>query len=96
MHGKEDNSTFSFDVREFTVRLIKYFVEGFVVAVAAYAFPGNKKSFEEVVIIGLVAAATFALLDLFAPSVGATVRQGAGFGIGANLVGFPGGAPMLA
>ena len=39
----------------------------------------------------LVAAATFAVLDLFAPnsSVASAARQGAGFGIGANLVGFP-------
>ena len=41
--------------------------------------------------IGLTAAATFALLDMYAPSVGHTVRQGAGFGIGANLVQFPAG-----
>ena len=31
----------------------------------------------------------FALLDVLAPSVGVTTRQGAGFGLGANLVGFP-------
>jgi len=85
-------SNFSFDLKEFIVRLLKYFVEGFVVSIAAYFFPG-KKNFEEVVLIGLVAAATFAILDLFAPSIGATARSGAGFGIGANLVGFP-GAPM--
>jgi hypothetical protein len=39
--------------------------------------------------LALVAAAVFALLDVLAPSVGATARQGAGFGLGANLVGFP-------
>ena len=37
----------------------------------------------------LVAAAVFALLDVLAPSIGVTARQGAGFGLGANLVGFP-------
>lgn len=91
--NKQTSANFSFDIKEFVVRLIKYFVEGFVVSVAAYFFPG-KKSAEEVVLIGLVAAATFALLDLFAPSVGATARSGAGFGIGANLVGFPGAMAM--
>ena len=35
------------------------------------------------------AAATFALLDMYAPSVGSAARQGTGFGIGANLAGFP-------
>ena len=47
-------------------------------------------SWEEVLMIALTAAATFALLDMYAPSVGATARQGAGFGIGAGLVQWPG------
>ncbi len=40
---------------------------------------------------GLVVAgaAVFAVLDLVSPSIGVTARQGAGFGLGANLVGFP-------
>ena len=36
----------------------------------------------------LADAAVFAVLDIFSPSIGVTARQGAGFGIGANLVGF--------
>ena len=44
---------------------------------------------EEVLAVAIVAAVTFALLDLLAPSIGLTARQGAGFGLGANLVGFP-------
>jgi hypothetical protein len=50
---------------------------------------------EDILLIGMISAATFAVLDLFAPSIGSSVRSGAGFGIGANLVGFPGGAPMI-
>jgi hypothetical protein len=42
-----------------------------------------------VAILALTAAAVFAILDVLAPSVGVTARQGAGFGLGANLVGFP-------
>jgi hypothetical protein len=45
--------------------------------------------FQEVIAIAIVAAAVFAVLDLVSPSIGVTARQGAGFGIGANLVGFP-------
>ena len=37
--------------------------------------------------IGLVAAATFAVLDLYAPAVALGARQGSGFGIGQSLVG---------
>ena len=39
--------------------------------------------------IAITAAATFALLDMFAPSISISARQGAGLGIGANLVGWP-------
>jgi len=44
---------------------------------------------EEIAIIALMAAATFSILDTFIPTMGVTARSGAGFGIGANLVGFP-------
>jgi ABC-type Co2+ transport system permease subunit len=78
------------DAREILTRLCKYIVEGFVVAVAAFVIPKSNPKVEEVVIIGLTAAATFAILDMFAPSVMvASVKQGVGLGIGASLVGWP-------
>lgn len=83
------SNSISFDGTELLVRLLKYCFEGAVTAFAAYWIPGRKLDAEEVLIIALVAAATFAVLDLFAPSIGATVRSGAGWGIGMNLVGFP-------
>ncbi len=89
-------SEVSFDWSEIRSRLVKYLVEGLMVAVAAFYIPRRGKSgksllsIEESVLIGLTAAATFALLDTFSPSVGNTVRQGAGFGIGAGLVQWPG------
>ncbi len=43
----------------------------------------------KIAIIALMAAATFSILDTFVPTMGASARSGAGFGIGANLVGFP-------
>jgi hypothetical protein len=46
---------------------------------------------EEIVLLALTAAATFSILDTYVPSIAVTTRSGAGFGIGANLVGFPGG-----
>lgn len=39
--------------------------------------------------IAITAAATFALLDVYSPSIASAARQGTGFGIGANLTGFP-------
>jgi ABC-type Co2+ transport system permease subunit len=80
-----------FDLQELIKRIIKYLVEGLMVAIAAYAIPKHSLKVEEVIIIALTAAATFAVLDVFVPAMGSSARGGAGFGIGANLVGFPGG-----
>ena len=71
-------------------RFFKYVAEGLMVAIAAYVFPKKKMNPDEIIMIALVASATFAILDMYAPTIGATARQGAGFGIGATLVGFPG------
>lgn len=79
----------AFSLMEFVKRLLKYLVEGLVVAIAAYTIPAKKLDLQEVGVIALSAAATFALLDLFAPTISYAARQGAGFGMGANLVGFP-------
>jgi ABC-type Co2+ transport system permease subunit len=70
-------------------RAVKYIFEGLAVAVAAYLLPGKVLKLSEIAMISLVAMATFAILDIYAPSVGASARTGAGFGIGAGLVGFP-------
>jgi len=77
------------DVSDILQRVLKYALEGLAVAVAAYLLPGKTLRLSEIGQIGLVALATFAILDIYAPSVGASARTGAGFGIGAGLVGFP-------
>ena len=75
---------------QFTVKnIIKYLIEGVAIAIAAFLIPNRKSSIKEVLIIGLVAALTFFVLDVFAPSVGAHSRQGAGLGIGYQLVAKP-------
>jgi|TARA_B110000305_G_C19255380_1_gene546818 hypothetical protein len=79
----------SFDFSEVFVRILKYMMEGLVVAIAAFMFPNKQMSIDDVVLIGFIAAATFSLLDLYSPSLGISARSGAGLGIGANLVGFP-------
>jgi hypothetical protein len=68
---------------------VKYLLEGIAVAVAAYFIPRKKVEITEIIFIALSAAATFAVLDIFAPKVGEGARKGAGFGIGANTVGWP-------
>ena len=77
--------------QEVLKRIIKYLVEGLMVAIACYAIPKASMNIDEIGYIALVAAATFSILDTYIPSMGETARTGAGFGIGANLVRFPGG-----
>ena len=70
-------------------RVIKYLLEGLAVAAIAIFLPKKTLAMQEILVLGVVAATVFALLDLLSPSIAFTARQGAGFGIGANLVGFP-------
>jgi hypothetical protein len=79
----------SIDMSDILTRLVKYALEGLAVAIAAYMLPGKVLKLSEIGMIALTALATFAILDVYAPSVGSSARSGAGFGIGANLVGFP-------
>jgi len=77
------------DMGDLVSRAVKYLLEGLAVAIAAFMLPGKVMKLSEIGMIALVAVATFAILDVYAPSVGASARTGAGFGIGAHLVGFP-------
>ena len=81
----------TFDLGELIKRAIKYLVEGLMVAIACYAIPKASLKLDEIGLIALTAAATFSILDTYVPSMGESARTGAGFGIGANLVRFPGG-----
>lgn len=76
-----------FQANELIKRAIKYLIEGLVVALAAFAITKKQLNIEEIIIIALTAAATFSILDVFIPAMGSSARGGAGFGIGANLVG---------
>jgi ABC-type Co2+ transport system permease subunit len=80
-----------FDVTELIKRIIKYLIEGLMVAIAAFAIPKRSLNLEEIALIALTAAATFAILDTYIPSMGVSARSGAGLGIGLNLTKFPGG-----
>ena len=79
------------NVGELVKRVIKYLVEGLMVAIAAYAIPKRSLNVEEIILIALTAAATFSILDTYIPSMGVSARTGSGLGIGMNLVGFTGG-----
>jgi len=69
-------------------RLLKYLIEGMVVAMVAHWMPSMKMSARDVATIALTAASTFAVLDFFAPSMSNSARAGTGLSIGAKLGGF--------
>tara|TARA_Y100001970_G_C14222773_1_gene853673 strand:- start:1665 stop:1949 length:285 start_codon:yes stop_codon:yes gene_type:complete len=83
------NIVSAFDLQEMVKRLVKYLVEGAAVAAAVYYIPKRSLDWEEIVTIAITAAATFCVLDVVSPSIAGAARQGTGFGIGANLAGFP-------
>lgn len=73
-------------------RVMKYLVEGLVVGFAAYLIAGGSKKrldVDEIMMIGLTAAAVFTILDMFAPNIAIATRAGTGLGMGLNLSGFP-------
>jgi len=79
------------NIKEIMKRVIKYLVEGLMVAIAAFAIPQKSLQIDEIALLALVAAATFSILDTFIPTMGTNARMGAGMGVGFNLVKFPGG-----
>lgn len=82
-------ATPSFDTKEMLTRLVKYLIEGLTVGIIAMVMPAKPLSIEEALLLALVAAAMFSILDMVAPSIGASMRTGVGFGFGGNLIGFP-------
>ena len=79
----------SFNSRELCKKVVKYILQGAIISIAVLLLNKNKPDFEAVVALGLIASATYAIIDLFAPSLTMPVNLGVGFGVGAQLVGFP-------
>ena len=67
-----------FNVAELVKRIVKYLIEGLMVAIAAFAIPKKSLNMEEIILLALTAAATFAILDTYIPSMGVSARTGAG------------------
>ena len=78
-----------YGVAEIINRMIKYLIEGLVVAAAAIFIPRRALPMDEVASLAVLAAVVFAILDAVSPSMGITARQGSSLGIGLRLSGFP-------
>ena len=72
------------DFAEILGRALKYLMEGLAVGLACYF---TKLNFDEIVMIAVTAAATFAILDMYTPQVSSAARMGTGFGIGSQFAG---------
>lgn len=54
---------------EYMTKALKYAIMFVFVVIAAYTIPKQVLKCHELIIIGLVAATTFSILDIFAPSM---------------------------
>ena len=78
------------DYRKVCQQIVKYLISGMTVAFAAFFIPRRQMNLEEIIMISFTAAASFAVLEHYAPSLYQPSLFGSGFGIGANNVGFEG------
>lgn len=69
-------------------RAIRYIVQGFAVALAAYYIPKHNMSINEITSIAITAAVIFAVLDVLSPTLYGYAQTGMGIGIGLGTVGF--------
>ena len=69
------------NVGELVKRIIKYLVEGLMVAIAAYAIPKRSLNIEEIILIALTAAATGAGFGGAASSSSVTTGFGEAAGV---------------
>ena len=81
----------SADTREICKRIVKYVLQGLVLAFSSIIILKRTPDLEEAFTLAVIAAAVFAILDILAPNsgLGDAVRQGAGLGLGFQLVRFP-------
>ena len=74
---------------EALIRVIKYAIEGLMVAIVAIILPKSKLQWSEIGLLALTAACVFSILDQLSPVMSAGARQGVGLGAGLRLVQFP-------
>jgi ABC-type Co2+ transport system permease subunit len=75
------------DLSEIVKRIIKYLVLGLVIAIVAIVIPKKSLNVEEIMVLALTAAATFAVVDTFLPSISDSLKSGIGFSLGSGLAG---------
>ncbi len=79
------------DAKTLCRRLLRYLLLGLTIAFAQLVIPKRSVDISEVVAMAIIAAATFAVIDLFSgeESMGKDARTGAALVMGARVAGFP-------
>ena len=90
---KELTNVLNVDYMDIGRRIVSAIIEGLVVIIVALylvkrkSIPLNKNDIMESILLGLVAASVFAILDLMTPTIADGASKGSGFTIGANVAG---------
>ena len=58
-----------YDSKEITKRIFKYILEGLAVGIASYYLPQKSLRLLDIISISLTASISFAILDMYAPSI---------------------------
>jgi len=80
-------------IMDISRRLVSAIVEGMAVVfvslflVKRKGIPNSRKEIQDSLMLGLIAASVFAILDLLATPIADGARKGAGFTIGSSLTG---------
>lgn len=93
MADKLDKLMDTIDYADIARRLVSAIIEGMaVVFVSLYlvkrkGIPNTRKDIQDSLMLGLIAASVFAILDLLVAPIADGARKGAGFAIGSGIAG---------
>jgi hypothetical protein len=68
-------------------RALKYLIEWFAISLALKFIPSQKVDLKEIIMVAIVGAIVFALLDMYSPAVSDTARKSTGVAIGLRTLG---------
>ncbi len=68
-------------------KILRYVLEGLVIAVCSKLIPGNKFEVKHIMMMTMLITVIFMLLDVFSSDTLTSVRWGVGIGLGYGIVG---------
>jgi len=71
---------------EIIKRSFKYFIEWFAIALALKFIPSQQLNIKDILMVSIVGAVVFAILDMYSPSVSEAARKSVGIAIGVKTL----------